>query len=80
HFQDRDTVICGDALVTRDPYTGVTGPRLVARAATGDAALARRSLGAIAETRARTVLPGHGDPWSGGAVRAAEQAASEPIA
>ena len=34
HFQDRDTVITGDALVTRDPYTGATGPRLVARAAT----------------------------------------------
>jgi glyoxylase-like metal-dependent hydrolase (beta-lactamase superfamily II) len=80
HFQDRDTVICGDALVTRDPYTGATGPRLVARAATGDAALARESLDAIAATHAHTVLPGHGDPWTGGAVRAAELARAEPIA
>ncbi|MCW2982924.1 MAG: fold metallo-hydrolase, partial [Conexibacter sp.] len=31
HFADRDTIICGDALVTRDPYPGATGPRLVAR-------------------------------------------------
>lgn len=80
HFQDRDTVICGDALVTRDPYTRQTGPRLVARAGTGDAALARASLDAIAETRALIVLPGHGDPWSDGAARAVERARAEPIA
>jgi glyoxylase-like metal-dependent hydrolase (beta-lactamase superfamily II) len=80
HFQDRDTVIVGDALVTRDPYTGATGPRLVARAATADAALARASLDAIAATHAKVVLPGHGAPWREGAVAAAAQARVEPIA
>jgi glyoxylase-like metal-dependent hydrolase (beta-lactamase superfamily II) len=74
HFQDRDTVITGDALVTRDPYTGAVGPRLVARAATGDVALARTSLDAIAATHAQIVLPGHGEPWREGAARAAELA------
>ena len=29
---DRDVLFTGDALVTRDPYTGRTGPRLVALA------------------------------------------------
>jgi glyoxylase-like metal-dependent hydrolase (beta-lactamase superfamily II) len=80
HFQDRDAVITGDALVTRDPYTGAAGPRLVARAATGDVALARASLDAIAATHAQMVLPGHGDPWREGAVRAAELARIAPVA
>jgi hypothetical protein len=30
---DRDTVIAGDAIVTLDPYTAKTGPRIVAGAA-----------------------------------------------
>jgi glyoxylase-like metal-dependent hydrolase (beta-lactamase superfamily II) len=80
HLQDRDTVIAGDALVTRDPYTGAQGPRLVARAATGDVALARASLAAIAETHAQIVLPGHGEPWREGALRAAELARGASIA
>jgi glyoxylase-like metal-dependent hydrolase (beta-lactamase superfamily II) len=74
HFPDRDTVIAGDALVTLDPYTGMQGPRLVARAATADSALARASLDAIAETQAKTVLPGHGGPWTDGARLAVEHA------
>src|SRR5215217_1724627 len=28
HLPDRDTVLAGDAIVTLDPYTGRTGPRL----------------------------------------------------
>jgi glyoxylase-like metal-dependent hydrolase (beta-lactamase superfamily II) len=80
HFQDRDAVLCGDALVTRDPYTGARGPRLVARASTGDVALARASLAQLAATHAQIVLPGHGEPWRDGAVRAAERARAEPVA
>jgi hypothetical protein len=37
-------VIAGDAIVTFDPYTGRSGPRIVARAATADAELALASL------------------------------------
>jgi glyoxylase-like metal-dependent hydrolase (beta-lactamase superfamily II) len=80
HFPDRDAVIAGDALVTLDPYTGAEGPRLVARAATADAALARASLEAIARTRAKVVLPGHGAPWTAGAQQAAEHARAAGIA
>lgn len=74
HFPDRDAVISGDALVTLDPYTGRSGPRIVAGAATWDSDLALRSLDTIAATGARTVLPGHGRVWTGGAQQAVAEA------
>ena len=74
HFPDRDALIAGDALVTLDPYTGATGPRLVARAATADSERALRSLDALAATGATTLLPGHGEPWRDGAAAAVEAA------
>ena len=67
HFPDREAVIAGDAVVTLDPYTGRTGPRLVARAATADSERNLRTLDALAATGARTVLVGHGEPWTDGA-------------
>jgi glyoxylase-like metal-dependent hydrolase (beta-lactamase superfamily II) len=74
HFPDRDVLIAGDAIVTLDPYTAQRGPRLVARAATADVERAARSLDALAETNAKTVLPGHGEPWREGVGEAAELA------
>jgi glyoxylase-like metal-dependent hydrolase (beta-lactamase superfamily II) len=74
HLPERDCVIAGDALVTLDPYTGRSGPRLVARAATADADRNLRSLDAIEATRAGTVLPGHGEPWTNGAEDAVQLA------
>jgi glyoxylase-like metal-dependent hydrolase (beta-lactamase superfamily II) len=76
HLRDRGVLFSGDALVTVDPYTGLRGPRLVARAATADVGRALASLGRIAETGADTVLPGHGAPWTDGAAAAAERAAA----
>lgn len=74
HFPDRDSVISGDALVTRDPYTGRPGPQVVSKAATADMATALRSLEALRSTSARTVLPGHGFPWLAGAESAVAHA------
>jgi glyoxylase-like metal-dependent hydrolase (beta-lactamase superfamily II) len=74
HLPDRDAVIAGDAIVTLDPYTARRGPRLVARAATVDSERNLRALGALAETGARTVLVGHGEPWHGGAEAAVARA------
>lgn len=71
HLPERDAVLTGDALVTLDPYIGRTGPRIIAGAATANSAQALRSLDAIAATSAHHVLPGHGDPWTGGAAEAA---------
>lgn len=74
HLADRDVVIAGDALVMLDPYTARKGPRLVARAATADVERDLRTLDNIAATGARTVLTGHGEPWTQGAERAVELA------
>ena len=76
HFPDRGAVITGDAMVTFDVYTGGTGPRIVAGAATADSERALSSLEAIAATGAETLLPGHGDMWRDGARNAAEHAAA----
>jgi glyoxylase-like metal-dependent hydrolase (beta-lactamase superfamily II) len=80
HLPSRDVVLTGDALVTLDPYTGRTGPRIVARAGTHDAEAARASLRAIAATGARIVAPGHGEPWTRGAVEASARAQAQPVA
>lgn len=74
HLADRSTVITGDALVTLDPYTGFTGPQIVARAATADTEQALASLDALAATRAQTVLPGHGELWRDGIQAAVDHA------
>ena len=63
-------MIAGDAIVTLNPYTARRGPQIVARAATADSNRALASLDALAETGARTVLVGHGEPWRNGAEQA----------
>jgi glyoxylase-like metal-dependent hydrolase (beta-lactamase superfamily II) len=80
HFPDRDAVIAGDALVMLDPYTGESGPRLVARAATADGERALHSLDALAATGAGTVLSGHGEPWRDGTEAAVSAARSAGMA
>jgi glyoxylase-like metal-dependent hydrolase (beta-lactamase superfamily II) len=72
HFPDRDAVIAGDAIVTLNPYTGDTGPRIVAGAATANSAVALDSLEALNATGATTVLTGHGEPWRDGIRKAIE--------
>lgn len=74
HLPGRDALISGDALVTLDPYTGQTGPQIVAGAATADSGQALASLDRLAATGAGTVLTGHGEPWTAGVVTAVELA------
>lgn len=71
---DRRVLLTGDALVTLDPYTGFTGPRIVARAGTHDGRQALASLAELRSLDANFVLPGHGVPWRQG-VEAAVQSA-----
>ncbi len=73
-FPDRGAIIVGDALATLEPYTGKRGPRLVSGAANADDTAAMASLQRIAECGARTVLVGHGPPWTGGAQEAVDRA------
>jgi glyoxylase-like metal-dependent hydrolase (beta-lactamase superfamily II) len=80
HVADRDVLFAGDAIVTLDPYTGRTGPRLVARAATVDSERNLATLDALLATGAKTVLTGHGEPWTGGVERAVSAARAAPVA
>jgi glyoxylase-like metal-dependent hydrolase (beta-lactamase superfamily II) len=74
HLPQRDVLLAGDAVVTLDPYTARSGPRVVARAATADAGQALASLDRVEATGAGVVLCGHGEPWRGGAAAIARQA------
>jgi glyoxylase-like metal-dependent hydrolase (beta-lactamase superfamily II) len=80
HLRDRDVLIAGDSIVTLDPYTGRTGPRIVARAATVDGRRNLESLDALVATGASTVLTGHGEPWTGGIASAVAAAKAAPVA
>jgi glyoxylase-like metal-dependent hydrolase (beta-lactamase superfamily II) len=70
HMPERGVLLSGDALVTRDPYTGQTGPRTVAAAATKDVERALASLDRLAGVEADVLLPGHGEPWRDGTAEA----------
>ena len=74
HLPDRDVLFTGDALVTRNPYTGDARPQIVSRAATADSARALASLDRIEATGAHTLLTGHGNPWERGAAEAVREA------
>ena len=74
HLAERNVVFPGDAWVTRDPYTGLEGPRLVARSATNDVEQNLKSLEALEKIDAQLALTGHGPPWREGAADGARQA------
>ncbi len=70
-FCDRHRVLfSGDTIVTRNPLTGRTGPQIMPSGFNQDTRAALRSLAALHGLAADTVLPGHGDPWTGGATEA----------
>jgi glyoxylase-like metal-dependent hydrolase (beta-lactamase superfamily II) len=71
---DASVLFSGDALVTYDPYTLRRGPRLLPKGVNEDHDQAVRSLDELAGLNARTVLPGHGEPWRDGAAAAAARA------
>jgi glyoxylase-like metal-dependent hydrolase (beta-lactamase superfamily II) len=77
HIESRGVLFSGDALVTRNPLTGRVGPQIMPSGFNRDSAQALSSLGALLAVAATKVLPGHGEPWTGGAaeaVRLARQA------
>ena len=73
---EQDSILfTGDSLVTTDVTRGRRkGPQIIRGPDTEDASLAVESLAILAETRATTVLPGHGDPWNEGIRRAVDLA------
>ncbi|HEY6013590.1 MAG TPA: MBL fold metallo-hydrolase [Candidatus Limnocylindrales bacterium] len=68
HVPAVDAVFMGDAFTTRSVLTGEVGPRPAPF--TLDPAQARASLAKLDAIDATWVLPGHGEPWSGGLAEA----------
>lgn len=68
HFAGQDALFVGDALATYAVTTGATGPRIAPFSADRDVALA--SLARLDGIEAGLVLPGHGQPWTGGVAEA----------
>ena len=74
-LEERSLLFTGDALVALDVARGPRGrqgPQVVRGPHTADADLAVESLAVLAGTNARTLLPGHGEPWSDGIGSAVE--------
>jgi glyoxylase-like metal-dependent hydrolase (beta-lactamase superfamily II) len=77
NFVSLNALLVGDALATYAVTTGSRGPRIAPF--TADASQALASLKRIENIEADVVLPGHGDPWTGGvaeAVRLVREAAA----
>jgi glyoxylase-like metal-dependent hydrolase (beta-lactamase superfamily II) len=64
HVASRGVLFVGDAMATRSVMTGVTGPQMAPFTADPEQAL--ESLARLEGIDAATVLPGHGEPWTGG--------------
>jgi glyoxylase-like metal-dependent hydrolase (beta-lactamase superfamily II) len=74
-FQDHGVVFVGDLLCTISPATGRRAdPQLQTRGSNTDSAQAMSSLDRLDGIAARTVLPGHGGPWTDGVEAAAASA------
>ncbi len=71
-LEQRSILFSGDALTTLDCTKGRTGPTIIRGPVTEDADQALASLRVLAATHARTVLPGHGEPWGNGIRSAVE--------
>jgi glyoxylase-like metal-dependent hydrolase (beta-lactamase superfamily II) len=64
HVPTLGALFVGDALATYAVTTGKRGPQVAPFSA--DAAQAVDSLGRLADLEAGYLLPGHGEPWTGG--------------
>jgi glyoxylase-like metal-dependent hydrolase (beta-lactamase superfamily II) len=73
-FEQRRVLLSGDVLVTRNPFTGRVGPQIMPSGLNQDTDRALASLAVLDGIPADVVLPGHGDPWTGGATEAARRA------
>ncbi|GAC1577510.1 MAG: MBL fold metallo-hydrolase [Candidatus Dormibacteria bacterium] len=70
HLRSRRVLLTGDALATRNPLTGRVGPQIMPSGLNRNTPEALQSLSSLAIADADTLLPGHGDPWTGGAAEA----------
>ena len=64
-LEDRDILLSGDTLITRNPLTGRVGPQIMPSGFNRDTSTALASLSALEVLKVETILPGHGEPWTG---------------
>ena len=69
HVPSRDAILVGDAFVTLNVFIGKTGPQPFPNF-NADNRQAFESLGRLDGIDAGLVLPGHGEPWTGGLAEA----------
>jgi glyoxylase-like metal-dependent hydrolase (beta-lactamase superfamily II) len=74
HFERHEALFVGDLLCTWHPILGRTGPQIMPSAFNVSSAQALASLGRIEQLSADVVLPGHGEPWTGGPAEAVKHA------
>lgn len=78
YLPESSILLSGDTLVTRNLLSGETGqPRVISPVLTDDYRVARQSIGRFCELGELTLLPGHGQAWTGSiaeAVHIAQQA------
>lgn len=74
YLEQEQLLFSGDALITRNPLTGRRGPQIMPRGLNGSSDQALASLSAIEPLPTRLILPGHGEPWSGGSAEAVRKA------
>jgi glyoxylase-like metal-dependent hydrolase (beta-lactamase superfamily II) len=70
HFEAHDALIVGDVLFTYNILTGRLGPQIGPAAFNTSSDEALASLSRIEDVEVAVILPGHGDPWTGGAAAA----------
>lgn len=71
HVPHVEALFVGDAMTTRNVLTGVVRPAL--GPFTMDTSQALASLERLRNVDARWLLPGHGDPWTGGVTEAVDR-------
>jgi glyoxylase-like metal-dependent hydrolase (beta-lactamase superfamily II) len=71
HVSSHDALFVGDAIATLAVTTGATGPLIAPF--TADPSTALRSLDRLTGIEAGWLLPGHGEPWTGGVAAAIER-------
>jgi glyoxylase-like metal-dependent hydrolase (beta-lactamase superfamily II) len=74
HFERHGALFVGDLLCTWHPVLGRLGPQIMPAAFNVSSAQAIESLGRIEGLSADVVLPGHGEPWTGGPAEAVARA------
>ena len=73
-LEDRRVLLTGDVLATKNALTGRAGPQIMPSGLNEDTDQAFASLGALAGISAGLLLPGHGEPWTGGVAEAVTRA------